>query len=60
MSVNTAPIKWAQRKESVYITITLADVKNESIDISSKSLAFTGVSGDKEYKLDLVFVSIID
>jgi len=27
----TAPIKWAQRKESVLVTISLADVKDYSV-----------------------------
>jgi hypothetical protein len=27
----TAPVKWAQRKESVLVTISLADVKDYSV-----------------------------
>jgi hypothetical protein len=27
----TAPVKWAQRKDFLYVTITLPDVKNEKV-----------------------------
>ena len=58
MSSNTAPVKWAQRKDSLYVTIALSDVTNEKIDLTDKTLTFTGTSGGKEYSLNLVFVSL--
>ena len=36
----TAPVKWAQRKESLYITISLPDVTNHQINITNTSLEF--------------------
>ncbi len=59
MATNTAPVKWAQRKDSLYITIALADVKDEQITLTDKTLTFTGTSGDKKYNLNLVFVSYL-
>lgn len=57
MATNTAPVKWAQRKDSLYVTITLADVKDYKVDLTDRKLVFEGTSGDKRYKLDLEFVS---
>ncbi len=57
-AVNIAPVKWAQRKDSLYVTISLADVKDQKIDVTSKKLTFTGTSGGKSYSLNLEFVSL--
>ncbi len=57
MAANTAPVKWAQRKDSLYVTITLADVKDHKVELTDRKLVFEGKSGDKLYKLDLEFVS---
>jgi len=57
---NTAPIKWAQRSDSLYITIALADVKEESIDLADESLKFKGKSENKEYEVDIAFLKPID
>ena len=56
-SSNIAPVKWAQRKDSLYITISLADVKDHTIDLSEKKITFSGVSGNQAYTLDLELVS---
>ncbi len=56
--MNTAPVKWAQRKDSIYLTITLADVKDHKIDLAEKKLTFEGNSSGKPYSLNLEFVSI--
>ncbi|KAL7543741.1 hypothetical protein ACHAXR_013053 [Thalassiosira sp. AJA248-18] len=58
--VNTAPIKWAQRSDSVYITIALADVKEESIDLADETLKFKGKSNNKEYEVDIAFFKAVD
>lgn len=57
--MNVAPVKWAQRKDSIYLTITLADVKDHKIDLSSKNLTFEGSSNGKPYSLNLEFVSVL-
>lgn len=54
---NIAPVKWAQRKDSLYLTISLPDVTDHKFDVNSKKLVFSGVSGGKNYTLDLEFVS---
>ena len=58
-SSNIAPVKWAQRKDSLYITISLADVKDHTIDLTEKKITFSGVSGNQAYTLDLELVSAI-
>mmetsp|Transcript_28788 Transcript_28788/g.43201 ORF Transcript_28788/g.43201 Transcript_28788/m.43201 type:complete len:150 (-) Transcript_28788:123-572(-) len=58
--VNTAPIKWAQRSDSLYITIALQDVKEESIDLSDSELKFKGKSNDKEYEVNIEFFKSVD
>lgn len=35
-----APIAWAQRKDSVYFTIKLPDVKDAKIDLDGNTLKF--------------------
>ncbi len=55
--MNTAPVKWAQRKDSIYLTITLADVKDHKIELAEKKLTFEGSSNGKQYSLNLEFVS---
>lgn len=57
MAANTAPVKWAQRKDSLYVTIALADVKDYKVDLTDRKLVFQGTSDGKLYKLDLEFVS---
>jgi len=57
-SVLTAPVKWAQRKDSLYLTISLSDVKDHKIDLTENKLIFTGSSGDKNYSLNFEFVSL--
>ena len=54
---NTAPVKWAQRKDSLYITISLPDVSDAQIDVKEKTMTFSGVSSGKSYNLSLEFVS---
>ena len=60
MSSQTAPITWAQRKDSIYVTIGLSDVKDAKIDLNSKSLKFSGSSNGKQYSADLEFFAEVD
>lgn len=57
--MNTAPVKWAQRKDSLYVTISLPDVKDQSIELTDKGLVFSGISNGKQYGLNLEFVSAV-
>ena len=35
-----APVKWAQRKDSLYVTVDLPDVADEEVTLTDKSLKF--------------------
>lgn len=56
---NVAPVKWAQRADSLYVTISLADVVDPDIKLTSNKLTFEGKSNGKSYTLDLEFVKNI-
>lgn len=62
MPTLTAPVKWAQRKESLFVTIDLPDVEPETakIDLTDKKLVFSGRSEGNDYTLELVFLHEID
>ncbi|GMH98122.1 hypothetical protein TrVE_jg1174 [Triparma verrucosa] len=55
MPTNTAPVKWAQRSDSLYVTISLPDVKDETITLTDAKLVFTGKSNNNEYACDFEF-----
>jgi prostaglandin-E synthase len=55
--MNIAPVKWAQRKDSLYVTITLNDVKDHKINLTNDKLTFEGNSNGKDYSLNAEFVS---
>ncbi len=57
MSINK---KWAQRSDSLYITIALADVKDETINLTDEELHFKGTSEDKPYEVNIKFYKPID
>ena len=40
MAVNTAPVKWAQRADSIYLTLDLPDVKDEQLKLTKDMLSF--------------------
>jgi len=60
MAPNTAPIKYAQRKDSLYLTIALADVKDEKIVLTDTKLNFEGTSGGKSYEVNVDFFKEVD
>lgn len=55
-----APVKWAQRKDSLYVTIDLPDVKHEKVSLQEDCLTFEGTSNDQDYKVDLHFFKPVD
>ena len=59
---NTPPITWAQRKDSVFITINLPDVDAaaSTIDLQANKLIFKGKANGKEYAADLEFFAEVD
>jgi len=53
-SVANPPLKWAQRKDKVYITFDLIEVQDPKIDIvEGKFLKFSGSDKNHTYSLDL-------
>mmetsp|Transcript_6247 Transcript_6247/g.7855 ORF Transcript_6247/g.7855 Transcript_6247/m.7855 type:complete len:336 (+) Transcript_6247:218-1225(+) len=58
----TAPVKWAQRKGSIFLTIDLPDVdeKTAKIELEDKKLTFKGTSEDKDYHVEIEFLHEID
>jgi len=54
VEAKTPIIKWAQRKDRLYVTIELIEVKDPIIELTDDNkLKFTGSSDGKDYKLDL-------
>jgi len=58
--MKTAPVKWAQRKDSLYITIGLPDVKDHKIGVTEKSVSFSGTSNGVPYSANLEFLEDVD
>jgi hypothetical protein len=40
MAASTAPLLWAQRNDSLYLTINLSDVKDAKIELTDAKLVF--------------------
>uniref|UniRef100_M4BVQ9 CS domain-containing protein n=1 Tax=Hyaloperonospora arabidopsidis (strain Emoy2) TaxID=559515 RepID=M4BVQ9_HYAAE len=55
-----APVKWAQRKEALYVTVDLPDVKDEKVTLSNTNLTFKGTSNGQEYEVTLDFLKEVD
>lgn len=53
-------IKWAQRKDVVFLTVEIRDLKNEKIEVTDTSLIFSGSSDDKNYHFTLEFFDEIN
>ena len=60
MSKNVAPVTWAQRKESLYLTICLSDCKDANVKLTDKGLLFSGKAAEKDYELNLEFFKEIE
>jgi cytosolic prostaglandin-E synthase len=56
----TAPCKWAQRTETLYLTINVADVTDEKIDVTETSLSFSGKSNGTSYSVAFDFFKPIE
>lgn len=53
-------VKWAQRKDAVFVTVETPDVIHEHIDLSATHLKFSGQSSGKEYTFALEFAFEVD
>eukprot|EP01016_Furgasonia_blochmanni_P021320 TRINITY_DN235_c0_g1_i1.p1 TRINITY_DN235_c0_g1~~TRINITY_DN235_c0_g1_i1.p1 ORF type:complete len:230 (+),score=85.65 TRINITY_DN235_c0_g1_i1:67-756(+) len=55
------PIKWAQRKDKLFVTIEARDIKDEKVDlIAPNQLRFVGTSDNQKYDYTLEFFGDID
>ncbi|CAK9094246.1 Protein wos2 (p21) [Durusdinium trenchii] len=52
-----APVKWAQRQDTLFVTIDLPDVVKDTakIELTDEMLKFSGQSEGKDYELELEF-----
>ena len=49
-----------QRTDSLYVTISLSEVKNEKVDLTATQLTFKGESQGKEYNVVLEFFGEVE
>ena len=47
----TAPTKWAQRTDTLYVTLSIPDVKNETLDVTEKGISFKASSNGEFLRL---------
>mmetsp|Transcript_8039 Transcript_8039/g.10219 ORF Transcript_8039/g.10219 Transcript_8039/m.10219 type:complete len:154 (-) Transcript_8039:462-923(-) len=55
MTAHVPPLKWAQRKDSVFLTIDLPDIVKEKIDLTASGLSFFGESEEQKYEFSVEF-----
>lgn len=56
----TAPVTWAQRKDSIFVTINVSDAKDTKITLNENGLSFEGASGGKLFTAQLDFFAEVD
>lgn len=56
----TPDFKWAQDKETVFVTIEITDCSKPKINLTSSSLAFEGFAGEKHFQLNVDLLHEID
>jgi hypothetical protein len=54
------PVKWAQRKDSLYVTISVPDVTDAKVSLTEDAVVFSGKSGGKEYAIEMKLFKGID
>eukprot|EP01125_Pyxidicula_operculata_P021462 TRINITY_DN8276_c0_g1_i1.p1 TRINITY_DN8276_c0_g1~~TRINITY_DN8276_c0_g1_i1.p1 ORF type:complete len:182 (-),score=56.46 TRINITY_DN8276_c0_g1_i1:83-628(-) len=56
MSELKAPVRWAQRKDLIYLQLDVSDCKNETVELTNEKLHFKATGGDKNtYVADVTF-----
>jgi len=61
MSTNQFPtLKWAQRKDKLYLTINVIHSKTPTIEIKGKKMKYEGTDGTKNYSFDIELFDEID
>jgi hypothetical protein len=56
----TAPVRWAQRKDKVLVTIGVIDVRDPVLKIEGNKFTFSGRAGETTYASDIELFSEID
>ena len=61
MSIKQFPtLKWAQRKDKLYLTINVVHSKKPTIEIKGKKMKYEGTDGTKNYSFDIELYDEID
>lgn len=60
MTTMKPTVLWAQRPDSVYLTIDLKDVKDQKIDVTETKIEFSGEMDGKKYAFEFEFFAAID
>jgi len=60
MSATLPNILWAQRKDKVFVSVQLGDVKNQAVNLEESSLKFSCESNNKKYAFEMQFLHEID
>eukprot|EP01123_Difflugia_compressa_P012883 TRINITY_DN570_c1_g1_i4.p1 TRINITY_DN570_c1_g1~~TRINITY_DN570_c1_g1_i4.p1 ORF type:complete len:158 (-),score=48.89 TRINITY_DN570_c1_g1_i4:101-574(-) len=55
MQAERAPVRWAQRKDVIFIQVDVADIKNEKVEFNDKKIGFTATGGGQQYTVDIEF-----
>ena len=53
-------LKWAQRKDKLYLTINVVHSKKPTIEIKGKKMKYEGTDGTKNYSFDIELYDEID
>lgn len=60
MATLATPFSWAQRRDNLYITVPLRDIKDEHIELLANSLTFNCTSDGKNYTGTVNFFDEVD
>jgi len=60
MAERKPTVLWAQRPDSIFMTIDLKDVKDQVLDVTETKITFSGVSADVKYAFEFEFFAPID
>jgi hypothetical protein len=54
-AVNTAPIKWAQRSDCLFLTVDLHGISDDSVTFTETTMQFSGMSEEKYFEAHVEF-----
>ena len=59
-NIKLAPIKWAQRKDKIFMTVDARDIKDEKIDLKDETFDISFTSDGINYHACLNFFAAIN